>query len=148
MVLTHFRISPEKRSFLHFLVTRSSTCLKSLWNLSPLIIIYIMQYAMNAVLKMRMILEISRQRDGNPVSLLITLNAYFSQAIFFLCWRKTEIKELNLERPGSSKGKKRLQVTQKGPRHYCFFTNVSKYAIISRGIVDLKASQFSKAENR
>lgn len=43
-----------------------------------------MQYAMNAVLKMRMILEISRQRDGNPMSLLITLNAYFSQAIFFM----------------------------------------------------------------
>lgn len=43
-----------------------------------------MQYAMNAVLKMRMILEISRQRDGNPVSLLITLNAYFSQAIVLM----------------------------------------------------------------
>lgn len=40
MVLTHFRISPEKRSYLHFLVTRSSTCLKSLWNLSPIEIVY------------------------------------------------------------------------------------------------------------
>ena len=39
MVLTHFRISPEKRSYLHFLVTRSST-LKSLWNLSPIEIVY------------------------------------------------------------------------------------------------------------
>ena len=40
MVLTHFRISPEKRSYLHFLVTRSSTCLMSLWNLSPIETIY------------------------------------------------------------------------------------------------------------
>lgn len=83
MVLTHFRISPEKRSYLHFLVTRSSTCLKSLWNLSPIETIY---YA---------ICNERRTEDADdigdlaatrwkPLSLLITLKAYFSQAIFLM----------------------------------------------------------------